>query len=237
MISRDTIIALNAGAAAADTENPERFDLAFAAPDTAQDIAALEALLNIRIPDELRSLYQECGAFRHVHYDDSSSQTIALDAVGAVLERVRNPGDRWYGCHAGQGLVDFIYAKWGGRTDLEEILDEATVKLVNDNYTGFGCRYINDDVHDYWYFDRNGMFGNLRFDQDELHYNSWKIESLCDVLPPDDIVFDAAQRRAYILGEIAVFSEPKDTFPGMTLRELIDGQFASIVAEMSPEAD
>ncbi|NHZ98488.1 DUF2170 family protein [Massilia sp. CCM 8734] len=234
MTSRDNIIALNARAIAADTEYPEHFDLAFAAPDTAQEIAALEALLNIRIPDELRSLYQECGAFRHVHYDESYSQTIALDAVGAVLERLRNPGQRWYSCHAGQGLIDFVYAKWGGRTDLDDILSEATVKVVNDNYTGFGCRYINDDVHDYWYFDRNGMFGNLRFDQDELHYNSWKIESLCDVLPPDDLVFDAAQRRAYVLAEIVSFSEPQDTFPGMTLAQLVDSQFAAIVAALSP---
>ncbi|UOD29195.1 SMI1/KNR4 family protein [Massilia violaceinigra] len=237
MISRDTIIALNARAVAADTEYPERFDLAFAAPATAQDIAALETLLNIRIPDQLRALYQECGAFRHVHYDDSYGQTIALDGVGAVLEQLRTAGDRRYGSHAGQGLVDFIHAHWGGRSDLDDILDEETVKLVNENYIAFGCRYINDDVHDYWYFDRNGMFGNLRFDQDELDYNSWKIETLCDVLPPGDLALDAAQRRAHTLGNIAIYSEPHDTFPGMTLRELIAYQFAAIVASISPDTD
>ncbi len=237
MISRDTIIALNTSAVSAEAEYPERFDLALNAPDTAQDIAALEALLNIRIPDDLRTLCQECGAFSHVHYQDSYGQTIALDPVGPVLERLRNPGDGRYGKHEWKGLVDFIHAHWGGRSDLDETLDEETVKLVNDNYTAFGCRRINDDVHDYWYFDRNGMFGNLRFDQDELDYNTWKIDTLCDVLPPDDLVMDAAQRRADVLRRIAIYSEPQDIFPGMTLRELIEYQFAAIVASISPDTD
>ncbi|WP_167240217.1 hypothetical protein [Massilia genomosp. 1] len=43
--------------------------------------------------------------------------------------------------------------------------------------------------------------------------------------------------RPTILAEIASDSEPQDTFPGMTLTQLIDGQFASIVAALSPETE
>ncbi|NHZ66333.1 hypothetical protein [Massilia genomosp. 1] len=59
MTLRDNIIALialNACAIAADTEYPERFDLAFDAPDTAQESAALEARLTVRIPDDIYGL-------------------------------------------------------------------------------------------------------------------------------------------------------------------------------------
>lgn len=179
----------------------------------------------------MKALYQGCGAFGHPRYADCFVQTINMNSARRTLTQLRRDAcAHWH--TSGLGLYNHILDVWGGRPDLEDALDEESTSIVNANYIVFASRYLHDNVHVYWYFDRNGQFGALRFDQDEWQENIWKIESLADIVPPDSDGLDAAQRLAYTVDEVAGFGGCKDTFPCMTLSELVEREFTALVKDL-----
>ncbi|MDQ1811980.1 hypothetical protein RBA41_01550 [Massilia sp. CCM 9210] len=233
MITRDQIEELNERLVRVDEDEDDEdddddwFALNFSEPDSAEDIAALEGILGFGIPDALKALYQQCGAFGHASYG-SSWQTIEVRSASRLLERLRAGGD----AAPAMGLLNYIHDSWGGRTELE-VIDPELAKIVNENYVVFGERIISDDVYDYWYFDRNGLFGCLHFDQDEGGHNVWKLETLGNIVPPEDPPLSRQERRAQTLLEVANFSGDEDIFPGKELDELITQQFEACAQSLA----
>ncbi len=221
MAYTDVINRLNDGLIAADPDDSGDFELAFAQPDNADDIARFEDLIGTPLPPALRDLYLEGGAFAHVHFANAW-QTLRIDPVRSHLASLPLES----------GLVAFIHSTWGGREELAESLDDFYVETVNANYTVFGWRYIDDNVHDYLYFDRNGLFGNFRFDQDEASHNLCRLRNLAEILPEGDLDRDA--RLAYVLAEVASFSN-ENTFPGASLDALLESQFAAITDHLEEQ--
>jgi hypothetical protein len=70
------------------------------------------------------------------------------------------------------GLIDFIDHTWGGRPEFKECLTRSEIQTINKRCIAFGYRYEDDNVHDYLYFDGDGNFGSLFFDQDDR--KSWE---------------------------------------------------------------
>lgn len=68
------------------------------------------------------------------------------------------------------GLVKYIDGAWGGRPEFEEFCKAEHIEYLNKNYVVFGMRYIDDNCHEYAYFDREGNFGTIFFDQDGFEY-------------------------------------------------------------------
>ncbi|MDQ1921518.1 hypothetical protein [Massilia pseudoviolaceinigra] len=232
MLTRSQIEELNALLVRVDEDEDEEddddwFALEFSEPDSAEDIAALEGIIGFGIPDALKALYQQCGAFGHASYG-LSWQTIKVRSASRMLERLRAGGD----ATPAMGLLNYIHDSWGGRTELE-VIDSELAKIVNENYVVFGERIISDDVYDYWYFDRNGLFGCLHFDQDQGGHNIWKLETLGNIVPPEVPALSREERRAQTLLEVAIFSGDEDIFPGKELDELITQQFEACAQSLA----
>ncbi|MBL8512549.1 MAG: hypothetical protein JNJ55_01050, partial [Betaproteobacteria bacterium] len=58
-----------------------------------------------------------------------------------------------------RGLPAFIDFQWGGRPELAEGLSAAESTHLNAVTVVFGLRYINDNEHEYFFFDRAGRIG------------------------------------------------------------------------------
>ncbi|UOD29242.1 SMI1/KNR4 family protein [Massilia violaceinigra] len=202
-----------------DEDEDDWYELVFSEPDSAQDIAALEEIIGFAVPEPLKALYQQCGAFKHASHCQAWN-TVQLYPVSTLLTWLRaDPGTK-----PAVGLLAYIHDVWGRRTELD-VIDAESAKIINENYIVFGERCISDDVYEYWYFDRNGLFGSLYFDQDQGAYNVWKLETLVNIIPPDSMGLSPEERRACTLAEIATVSSDENIFPGKELDALITQQF------------
>lgn len=228
MYSRDDIRVMNGQVVAVDPDEGNHFELLFAKPDSPEQIAQLESLIGVSLPPALKALYLTTGAFKHVHYGNVGD-TIRIDSVEYQLELFTRPQNKVGPYPYTLGLVGFIHAMWSGREEFVDSLDVWTEQTVNANYFVFGERYIDDNVDDYLYFDRNGLFGNFRFDQDQAAVNINRLDNLANILPEVDADLDADARRAYVLAEAASFDDDYNTFPGASLEQLLQSQFESIV--------
>ncbi|ADV65792.1 hypothetical protein [Deinococcus maricopensis] len=233
MLNREQIIAWNDQVIAADPEGDGDFELVFAAPDVVDDVAQLEALIGAPLPADLRALYLQVGAFKHVHYA-LAWQTLRIESVSTQLHWLTRPENRAFSRPYSLGLVAAIHAAWGEREEFNDALEAEAEQLVNANYVVFGSRHIDDNVIDYWYFDRQGLFGNFRFDQDEAAYNVGRIEQLADILPRANADLSPAERRAYVLAEAESYGT-EDTFPRYTLNQLLRAQFDAITLHLAEQ--
>lgn len=123
-------------------------------PDAPEAITALEKKLGFAVPPELRALWTTKGALHSVWFGDSW-QTLTMDTAAEMAEHP-------------VGLLQFIDHAWGGRPELAAWLPADAAAKLNAEYIVFGYRYVDDNVHDYFFFDRQGRFGNLPFDQDDM---------------------------------------------------------------------
>ena len=145
-------------------EASDDFQLRHVAQDDAVDVAAVETKIGFGLLTELRELYLKNGAIRTAEYGDVW-QTLKLDSANEMLEQ-----------HC--GLCAHIDWVWGGRPELPDELTASQIKQLDADYIVFGSRYEDDNVHDYFFFDRLGRMDNLRLDQDDMSYAFEKFELL-----------------------------------------------------------
>lgn len=117
-------------------------------------LRTLESRSGFPVPMALRDLLLKQGPFQSVGFADSW-QTIQLAGSDELLTM-------------SNGLPAFIDAYWGGRPELSAGLTPSELAALNASTVVFGLRYLNDNEHDYFFYDRAGRFGTLLLDQDDL---------------------------------------------------------------------
>ena len=132
-----------------DPDYAEYFAITFHEPLSDGQLRKLETSLGFPIPNALKTM-----ALRNPIEVGSFSELV-------VLTEWKNRDDV-------PGLINYIDYAWGGRPEFEEYYQEKHRDYLNKNYFVFGMRYHDDNVHEYLYFDREGMFGSIVFDQDEF---------------------------------------------------------------------
>ncbi len=111
-----------------------------------------EKELNITFPPALKQFVLDHGNF-------TAGSSDRYFSVMSEWNKEKNP------C---SGLVDYINHSWGGRPEFEEFYEPAQLDHLNQNYFVFAMRYVNDDCHEYSFFDREGNYGSIFFCQDDF---------------------------------------------------------------------
>jgi hypothetical protein len=65
------------------------------------------------------------------------------------------------------GLLNYIDRSWGGRPEIARNFSQDQIDAIDTQYAAIGMCYIDDNVHQYLFFDRDGGFHQLHFDQDD----------------------------------------------------------------------
>jgi hypothetical protein len=65
------------------------------------------------------------------------------------------------------GLLNYIDRSWGGRPEIAGTFSRDQIDAIDTQYAAIGVCYIDDNVHQYLFFDRDGGFHLLQFDQDD----------------------------------------------------------------------
>jgi hypothetical protein len=136
-----------------DEDLQQEYQIEFSTPDSPDDIARLTQRIGMPVPESHGNLLLTSGVFHHAHFGDTW-QTLRLYSAKEMLDRQ---------C----GVVDAIKEIWGGRPELDAALTAEQIAKLNAEYVVFGYRYVDDNVHDYLFFDRRGGFYHLLFDQDD----------------------------------------------------------------------
>jgi hypothetical protein len=120
--------------------------------ETEAKLSEIERRIGIPLPPELREFFATYGSF-YSH----------VDGDGMVVGFFRRPS---YPALCG-GLAQVLHASWGwGSHWDEEDFPKNAVDAMNTNYVVFGHFMETEDRFQHFYFDRQGHFGSLRFDQD-----------------------------------------------------------------------
>jgi hypothetical protein len=159
----------------------------FSTPETEENIATLRE--KVIIPEELAAFFLKYGAFKSNAFGDAW-QTVQLFSVQELLDMPL-------------GIIDFIDYYWGGRPEFADYFSSEEITHLNQQYKIFGLKYVDDNVHDYWFFDQHGKCGNLPFDQDDC------------------------EPAMEILKELLISSNLT-----LSLEELLTAQFESILEEL-----
>jgi len=117
-------------------------------------IAKHEQFIGITLPPALREFALRHGAFRIGDYESKLG----------VLPRWSEEKI------AGHGLVNFIDYCWGGRPEFEEFYTQEHLDHVNKSFIAFGIADIDDNRHEYLFFDREGNFASIFMDQDSFDW-------------------------------------------------------------------
>lgn len=152
-----------------DADLVRGYRLSFKEPDSAEAIAALEKKIGFAVPAELRAMWTTKGALHSPWFADAW-QTLTIDSAA---EMAAHP----------VGLLPFIDHAWGGRPELAAWLPADAAAKINAEYVVFGYRYVDDNVHDYFFFDRRGRFFHLPFDQDDMSEARTKVRELAKAAP------------------------------------------------------
>jgi hypothetical protein len=136
-----------------DEDLRQEYQIEFSAPDSPDDIVRLVQRIGMPVPESYAALLLASGAFHHARFGDTW-QTLRLYSAKEMLDR-----------HC--GVVDAIKEIWGGRPELDDALTAEQIVKLNAEYVVFGYRHVDDNVHDYLFFDRRGGFYHLLFDQDD----------------------------------------------------------------------
>ncbi len=147
-----------------DEEAIDWYSLKHVEPDVESDVLKLELQLGFPLPQQLRDLYLMEGAIRTKEYGDVW-QTLKLEPVKSMLGENR-------------GLCAYIDHIWGGRPELVDELSSEQITKLNASYIVFGSRYEDDNVHEYFFFDRKGRIDTLRLDQDDMSGAFEKFDAL-----------------------------------------------------------
>jgi hypothetical protein len=154
-----------------DEEKCAEFLLVLNEKFTEEQILTLEKKIDCPFPEDLRVMLQSEGVLAHQCFADMWN-TLELDSFEQLINK-------------NFGLIDYIRDAWGGRKEFDAPQNQAyctaeNQAYLNSHYFVFGYRYVDDNVHIYFYFDREGAFGTFEFDQDMLDGIGAALESLAD---------------------------------------------------------
>ncbi len=124
--------------------------------ETVERIAEFEKKNNCQIPIELKKLYLEHGTFSI--RDEEELESIKLYSNKESKYALQNIG----------GLIQSIDELWGGKPVFKKSLSAQDIAYLNTNYFVFGHYLHDDDAYSHFYFDRNGKFGVLTYDQGDF---------------------------------------------------------------------
>lgn len=126
------------------------FELKEPSPLSQQMIERFEKQIGIAYPPALRRFLLEHGPFK-----------AGSDSSLSIMSgwRDENPS---------AGLVAYIDNVWGGRPEFEEEYTPEQIDRLNRTAICFSTLYINDDSHEYAFFDQNGKFGTIAYNQDDF---------------------------------------------------------------------
>lgn len=144
--------------------------IVFSTPENEEQIATLRE--KVVIPEELKVFFLKYGSFKSNAFGDAW-QTVQLFSIQELIDMPL-------------GIVDFIDYYWGGRPEFAAYFSIANITRLNQQYQIFGLKYVDDNVHDYWFFDQQGNFGHLLFDQDDCEY---AMEMLKELLISSNLSF------------------------------------------------
>ncbi|WP_028603020.1 SMI1/KNR4 family protein [Ottowia thiooxydans] len=136
--------------------------LRFDAPSTDEQLGLLQERCNISIPEDLKDFYLQYGGLeRNEKYSECY---LEIPGVSKVLKLLNSIGEL-----ASLGLIDGIKHSWGNdRWEFEEdeFFSSAELQSLNDKYKFFGLYRPDLERAHYLYFDQQGNFGELFYDQD-----------------------------------------------------------------------
>ncbi|OPZ90690.1 MAG: hypothetical protein BWY75_00628 [bacterium ADurb.Bin425] len=115
-----------------------------------QQLVMHETRNGCRLPDQLRDFALNYGVFGIGTFESKLAILEHWDE-----EQIAKPG-----------LVNFIDYCWGGRPEFEEFYKPQHIEHIDQNFFAFGVRYIDDNCHEYLFFDKEGNFGTIFMDQD-----------------------------------------------------------------------
>lgn len=120
----------------------------------ASDLLERERKWNVTLPAALRALYLERGSIEVQDPEaDGSLRIYAAQHRSMIL----------FG-----GFVHMIYHLWGDRWEFEEFFTEAQISHLDANFFIFGHVKNSENRYTHLFFDREGRFGSLTYDQ-----NNW----------------------------------------------------------------
>lgn len=117
-------------------------------------IAKHEAAAGIKLPPELREFALTKGVLTIGSYETKLAILEHWDE-----EKIAEPG-----------LVNYIDYCWGGRPEFEEFYKPQQIEHVDKHFFAFGAQYIDDNCHEYLFFDSEGNFDSIFMDQDSFGY-------------------------------------------------------------------
>lgn len=130
----------------------EYFGIQESKPLSEQQLAMHETAHNVGLPLELRDFAFANGVFAIGTFETKLAVLEHWDE-----EQIAKPG-----------LVNFIDYCWGGRPEFEEFYKPQHIEHIDQYFFAFGVRYIDDNCHEYLFFDKEGNFGAIYMDQDSF---------------------------------------------------------------------
>lgn len=138
-----------------EPEYQDFYKICFSKKESKERIMGFEKKYNCIIPQSLKLLYENYGVFS---VNDGIWRSITLFSNQESHYSLPNIG----------GLMEMIDQLWGGRPEFEEFFSAEEIEYLNQNYFVFGHYYHDDNVYSHFYFDREGNFEDVRYDQDDF---------------------------------------------------------------------
>ncbi|WP_348945007.1 SMI1/KNR4 family protein [Chitinibacter sp. FCG-7] len=154
------------------------------APATEAQLAQLQGFSNLPIPAELLQLYRQLGG---ITFNDCEESYIEIFSPAELLSLLVNrspklPADSL-------GLIDTIRRSWAydrKELDPEAYFDEDTLRSLNEDYKCFGIYREDLEAAYYFYFDKNGQFGEVYYHQDEFNVLECALSQMVDESAADN---------------------------------------------------
>jgi hypothetical protein len=133
---------------------------------TIVELVAIKEIVGAELPEDLKNFYLNFGGLKNVNNDES--YCISILSLFEMLEAIKK--DEFMPSFS-MGIIDMILFSWGNdRYEFAdgEFFSKEQKDFLNSQYKCFGW-YRTDTVLDcayYLYFDANGNFGALCYDQD-----------------------------------------------------------------------
>jgi predicted DNA-binding WGR domain protein len=154
-------------------------------PSTAAEVEALELLSNTKFPEELKVFYKTIGSLYNV--ENSEKYCFGIPNCATVVKLLQLE-DSNYNKMKSIGLMDEFFNQCKYFFEEEEIeelkesqdMTTEDIEIINTKYKSIGI--YKDAAYSYSsyfiYFDENGKFGEILYDQDTADDTLWKICTL-----------------------------------------------------------
>ena len=150
----------------------ERFLLEQSNPGTKEELNKIQVLTNTVFPLSLQEFYQNIGglSFNEIYEDDREGVRLNLYSISNYLHFL-NATANWEKLYS-FGLIDYLKFNWDNdRPEFEDIEPEK-IAYLNENYKCFGVFSFNFNEHHSLYFDKDGNFGKISYNQNNF-YGLW----------------------------------------------------------------